>query len=190
MSHKFLFNASVHSLLISIDKELAKVEQEKGCSNCGGRLDHADYPRSPMGVPVQFRGSYEERISFCCADCRRRTTPPSVRFFGRFWFPAPLLILISALTLGINERRLAQVRLHFGITVSESTWKRWRRWWRTSFMATPFWQHIKGLFPPILSTNGPLPRELFSLFTGTLEEKFYFLLKLLAPLTGGVLRAV
>ena len=36
MSHKFLFNASFHLLLTSIDEELAKVEQEKGCSHVSG----------------------------------------------------------------------------------------------------------------------------------------------------------
>lgn len=190
MSHKFLLNASFHLALIAIDKELARIEQEKGCSHCGGRLDLANYPRSPMGMPVAFREHYDERFSFCCADCRRRTTPASVRFFGRFWYPAPLLILISALTMGISEQRLVQIKLHFGIRVSASTWKRWRRWWRTSFIATSFWQYKKGLSPPVGAMSGPFPRKLLLLFTGLLEEKFYFLLKFLSPLTGMIFRAV
>lgn len=190
MSHKFLFHASFHLLLNKIDQELAEKEKEKGCGYCGGVLHQADYPRSPFGLPAPFRENYDERLSLCCSQCRKRTTPPSVRFFGRRWFPAPLLILISALTLGINERRLMQVKRHLGVTVSESTWKRWRRWWREAFMQTPFWQQAKGSFLPVPTLIGFFPRVLLMRFQGKLEEKMGFLLNFLAPLTAGVLRAV
>jgi hypothetical protein len=189
MSHKFLFDANFHLLLNTIDQEIAKETQQKGCIHCGNKLHQANYPRSPVGIPSEFRCAYDERLSFCCDECRRRTTPQSVRFFGRRWFPAPLLILVSALMLGINERRLAQVKRHFGIAVSESTWKRWRRWWRESFMATQFWQQAKGLAPTAIETRS-FPRALLSVFPGVLEEKMRLLLRFLSPLTGGILRAV
>ena len=80
MSQNFLYNASFHSLLNTIDQELAEQTKEKGCSYCGKQLHQADYPRSPFGLPAQFRTAYEERFSFCCTDCRKRTTPASVRF--------------------------------------------------------------------------------------------------------------
>jgi hypothetical protein len=114
MSHKFLLNSSFHSLLNAIDQELLNKAQEAGCPFCDGRLDRADYPRSPLGIPAQFRESYDERFSLCCVECRKRTTPPSVRFFGRRWYPAPVLVLISLLTLGINDYRLGQLKRHFG----------------------------------------------------------------------------
>jgi len=43
------------------------------------------YPRKPRGIPFVPEESYEYRLRFCCAEdgCRRRITPPSVRFFGR-----------------------------------------------------------------------------------------------------------
>jgi hypothetical protein len=190
MSHKFLFNASFHLFLNKIDQEFLDKERKKGCCYCQGVLHQADYPRSPFGVPSAFRASYNERFSLCCSQCRKRVTPPSVRFFGRRWFPAPLLILISALMLGINERRLEQVRRHLGITVSESTWKRWRRWWREQFMQTPFWRQMKGLFPPAPDLAGFFPRSLLDVFQGKLEEKIFQCLTLLAPITAGNLRAV
>ena len=191
MSHRFLSDSSFHSILIAIDKELADAAQKKGCLHCGGVLHQAAYPRSPFGMPAAFRSFYEARLSFCCSNCRKRTTPPSVRFFGRRWFPAPLIIFISALMLGINERRLIQIKKHFGIVVSESTWKRWRAWWRTVFVTTPFWLQAKGLLPPVSEIiNGPFPRQLFSVFQGVLEEKIHLLLRFLSPLTGGILRAV
>jgi hypothetical protein len=186
---KFLLNTSFHSLLISIDQELTEKIQKKGCI-CGGKLHRANYPRSPFGIPLAIRASYIERFSLCCDLCRKRITPQSVRFFGQRWYPAPLLVLISALIIGINERRLKQVKQHLGIVVSKSTWKRWRQWWRESFEATSFWQKMKGFALKAIETKKLFPRALLILFQGTLEEKFRLLLQFLSPLTGGPLRAV
>lgn len=190
MSHKFIFDANFHLLLNALDQEIAKEAQQQGCMYCGNKLHQADYPRSPVGLPPQFRNDYSERFSLCCNQCRRRTTPKSVRFFGRRWYPAPLLILISVLAVGINERRIAQVKQHFGITVSESTWKRWRRWWRDSFQSTQFWQQHKGLVPTAIESTHHYPRALLIVFKGLLDEKVQLLLRFLSPLTGGILRAV
>lgn len=189
MSQNFMFNASFHLLLISIDEELARKAKQAGC-RCGGTLHLADYPRSPVGMPPSLRHHYEERLSFCCDTCRKRITPPSVRFFGRRWYPAPLHLLVSVLMLGINERRLSQIKRYFGITVTESTWKRWRRWWRQSFALTPFWQQAKGLTPTAIESCQTVPRALLNSFQGALEEKMRLLLQFLSPLTGGVLRAI
>lgn len=190
MSHKNLFNANFNFLLKKIDEELAYVVCQEACVYCGGLLDQSNYPRSPMGLPLAFRDEYDERLSFCCRRCRKRTTPPSVRFFGRRWFPAPLFMLISVLDSGINERRLEQIRRYFGIVVSESTWKRWRRWWRESFKKTLFWKGAKGQVPAVVETTLAFPRALFNVFKGDLPEKIRLLLKFLSPLTGGFLRAV
>jgi len=189
MSHKFLFNTSFHELLNKLDLELAEATRLAGCLHCGGSLHQADYPRSPFGLPVGFRSYYQERHSFCCGQCRKRTTSPSVRFFGRRWFPAPLLILISALSLGATESRCTQIRKLFGVVISQTTWKRWRRWWRADFTQSHFWLQAKGIVSP-LHFNGSFPRELFSLFIGCLEERLVLLLRFLAPLTAGAFRAV
>jgi hypothetical protein len=190
MSHKFLLDVKFHLFLITIDQEFAEKVRQQGCLHCGNKLHRDNYPRSPFGLPQALREYYEQRISFCCSDCRKRTTPPSVRFFGRRWFAAPILIFISALMLGINERRLMQIKQHFGITVSEATWKRWRKWWRDVFIETPFWQQAKGLVPPDIETTKPFPYALLSVSRGNLKERIVSLLQFLSPLTGGVLRAV
>ena len=190
MSQNFLFKASFFTLLMQIDSELADNTLKEGCPRCGGPLHLANYPRSPFGLPKQFRRYCDERISFCCAQCRKRTTPPSVRFFGRRWFVAPVFILLSLLMLGINERRLAQIKQHFGISVSESTWKRWRAWWRQSFQRTKFWLQAKGSVISHLQTNLGLPRALLRLFPGSLIEKIPKLLQFFSPLTAGSLCAI
>lgn len=188
MSHKFIFRSTFHSLLIAIDREIAEATRKKGC-DCGGALHQSNYPRSPFGLSAEFRIAYEERFSFCCADCRKRTTPSSVRFFGRRWYPAPLLLLISALMLSINEYRLTQIKRHFGISVSESTWKRWRRWWRDTFVETAFWKKTRALIPESKRTT-PLVRRLLRSFQGELDNKMLLLLKFISPITAGHLRAV
>src|SRR3990167_3775348 len=190
MSHNFILDSIFHLWLFAIDQELAESTKSKGCPHCGGQLDKAVYSRSPSGLPPSLREYYESRLSFCCANCRKRITPPSVRFFGRRWFPAPLFLFICLLQCGINERRLAQIKRHFGIRVSESTWKRWRRWWRESFCATPFWQAQNGLVAVTLKKNIVLPRALWHCFKGTLEERMFFLLRFLSPLTTNVFRTV
>ena len=184
-------NDTFHVLLIEIDREMADICAKKGCAYCGAKLHQADYPRSPMGMPPSFRDQYNQRISFCCANCRKRTTPPSIRFFGRRWYPAPICIFISIMTSGINKRRISLIKKHFGIVVYESTWRRWRKWWRDEFVVTKFWQQAKGQLPPKNEiTQGPFPRVIFNFYLGNIEKKMLLFLPFLSPLTGGIFRAV
>ena len=188
MSHKFPFDSTFHRILVAIDRELAESTRQKGCS-CGGALHLSNYPRSPLGLPAAFRSDYDSRFSFCCNDCRKRTTPPSVRFFGRRWYPAPLLLLISALTVSINDYRLTQLKRHFGISVTESTWKRWRRWWKDAFVKTRFWRQARGSIPESKKIV-TLPRRMLNTFKGLFDKKIILLLQFLSPITAGNLRAV
>lgn len=191
MSQNFLFKSSFHARLIEIDQELANACMEKGCSYCGGKLHQADYPRSPMGMPHAFRDYYNQRMSFCCTDCRKRTTPPSVRFFGRRWYPAPIFIFISMMTSGITKRRLALIKKHFGLVVGESTWRRWRKWWRDEFVVTKFWQQTKGKVPPSDGiTQGAFPRVIFNFYRGKTYEKMLLFLRLLSPLTINIFHVI
>lgn len=192
MSHNFLLNTNFHVLFNAIDQELVEQSKQQGCPSCKNKLHQANYPRSPSGIPAAFRGHYEARFSLCCHTCRKRTTPPSVRFFGRRWRPAPLFMFICILQCGINERRLRLLKRHFGITMSSSTWKRWRRWWREAFEETTFWRKERGSLVTPLKTKVLIPRALWYLFKSkqTFTERIRYLLTFLSPLTGGVLRAV
>lgn len=89
----------------------------------------------------------------------------------------------------VSEYSLALMKRHFGISVSESTWKRWRRWWRDSFIETLFWKQNKGIVPGALEAERPFPRALLDVFSGTLEGKMGCLLKFLSPLSQGILQA-
>ena len=81
--HELLCDAKLYFHLLRIDRDLAAAERAKGCPACGGRLDVADYPRKPRGGAAELPDEYGRRFSFCCDACRRRVTPPSVRYFGR-----------------------------------------------------------------------------------------------------------
>ena len=188
MYHSLLINPSFHALFVVIDDELAEQVQKGGCS-CGGPLHQANYPRSSLGLPIDCREHYEQRRSFCCGFCRKRVTTQSVRFFGRYRFPASTIVLFSFLKRKITVRTLAQVRRYFGVNVSKRTWKRWCLWWRECFIATTFWKQAKGLVPSSC-LNGDYPRPLLMAYQGAFSDQWVAVLRFLAPLTAGVYRAV
>lgn len=208
MSHKFFLNASFHNALKTMDHDLAEQERGKGCA-CGGSLHRSNYPRSPLGMPMECRKYYQERYSYCCAKCRKRTTTPSLRFFGRRWFPEFIHLLISALMNG-EVRKLKkyckQLQDLFKISISTKTCRRWRQWWREVFLKTNFWKGITGIIP-IDRLKGSFPLQIFSMATdrngpATVGEapflsvappfarRLIWVLQFFAPLTAGVLRAV
>jgi hypothetical protein len=98
MYHELPRGASFWLFLFSIDQDLAETTREKACP-CGGRLHRANYPRKPRGGPDDLPEPYRQRFSFCCErdGCRKRTTPPSVRFLGRKVYLGAVVILISAM---------------------------------------------------------------------------------------------
>jgi hypothetical protein len=78
--------------------------------------------------------------------CRRRTTPPSVRFFGRRVYAFPVVVLVTTLAAGLSGRRLVTLRKEFG--VDRRTLDRWRVWWREVFPLTRFWKTARARFSP------------------------------------------
>jgi hypothetical protein len=147
--HSFLSDPTFYSFLLEIDRDIAAEVQAGGCS-CGGVLHSARYPRKPRGIRSTLDDSYRSRLSFCCAEdgCRRRTTPPSVRFLGRKVYLGVLVVLASALRHGLSARRRRTLIEALG--VSPQTLWRWRRWWQDSFAESRCWQAERGLFmPPI-----------------------------------------
>ncbi len=167
--HNFFKESRFHLLLSSIDEEIGLSTRLVGCNYCGGILHRADYPRSPIWISTELRVYYDERISFCCNNnkCRKRTTPPSVRFFGRIWVPGPLFIIISLLTDGISLRRIESIKRRFGMDIKLSTWMRWREWWLSKFPQTKFWQQNMGAAQCKKMILAPL------VFEGTTDSKLF-----------------
>jgi hypothetical protein len=114
--------------------------------------------------------------------CRKRTTPPSLRFLGRKVYLATVVTLISAMLLGTTPARLARLSTVPGI--DRRTLARWRGWWRSTFTDSGFAPIAKAVFMPPLQIAG-LPVSLLDRFAGDIEQKLTALLRFLGPLTGG-----
>lgn len=184
MCHYAPLDSSFWVKLSYIDQQIADQVRSAGCQRCeaGGPLHVANYPRKPRGVQRDVLGSpYTRRLSFCCAVCRRRTTPPSVRFMGRKVYLGAIIILVSARTdaLSADQRsRLIEV-----LILPAQTLYRWRLWWSELVPASACWRALSGWFsPPIAPVR--LPGELLARLQGAdLVARLVHLLQLVAPLT-------
>lgn len=181
MWHDVLSDSRFFAALTKFDEDLAAEARAAGC-RCGGRLHRARYPRKPRGGPPDLGAEYGWRWSFCCAaeGCRRRVTPPSVRYLGRRVYLGVVVVLVSAMEHGLSLRRVATLHQHLGIGLR--TLRRWRQWWRTVFAQSPLWRAAGGRFlPPV--EKAALPYALLERFAGSGAEPVLALLAFLAPLT-------
>ncbi len=177
-----LADAGLYVLLLRFDVDLAGSTQAGGCGRCGGRLDRADYPRKPRGIPQELMVAHTQRLSLCCAveGCRRRATPPSVRFLGRRVYVGAAMVAITALGEGARRAEVRQLRVWLGL--SARTLARWRRWWHEVFAESPFWRSARGqLRTPV--TAPALPGGLLQRFAGDLRAQLIAGLRFLSPIT-------
>ena len=180
--HIFFSDARFHTALLEADRQLASEAQARGCIVCGGTLHAAHFPRKPRGGPP-LPSEHDVRLSFCCGrdGCRKRVTPPSLRFLGRRVYFATVVVLASVLRHGPTPTRMR--RLQELVGVSRRTVERWCRWWRTAFVEDPFWRVISAaLMPPV--GVALLPSSLLDRFDGDNETRLVALLRCLGPITG------
>lgn len=184
LCQRLLGDATLYLLLQRMDADLAEQARAAGCTVCGeGALHSASYPRKPRGVAdALLPEGYATRYSFCCADedCRKRTTPPSLRFLGRRVYVGAVVVLATAMRHGVTAWRATRLRELTGASLR--TLARWRRWWTESFTAGPVWTQARGrLRAPV--DEATLPLSLLSVFDGAERERLVALLRLLLPLT-------
>jgi hypothetical protein len=178
-----LRDSSFFELLLRFDDDLAAAVRQGGCGVCGGALHSARYRRKPRGGPLGLGAEYGLRQSFCCATegCRRRATPPSLRFLGRKVFFGLWVLLLPVLREGPTPERLS--RLEEVFVVSRRTLLRWRQWWREVVPRSRFWQSRCGDWaspvPPATLPGSLLAR--FAHLAGTVEPAVSAL-RWLAPL--------
>lgn len=174
-------------VLLRYDQDLAAKTREAGCP-CGGPLHQAHYDRKPRGGPCGGAAgaatATSRRLSYCCGrdGCRRRRTPPSVRFLGRRVYWSVVVVLVMALEIWVTERRYRFIKATLG--VGRQTLARWRQWWREAFTKTQFWHLARAAFmPPVEVTR--LPASLVERFCPRADDRdgLIALLAFLGPLT-------
>ncbi len=182
MCHAFIDDTKIYQLLVKIDQDIARQVQQAGC-RCGGDLHSARYPRKPRGLRALLGEHDHYRLSFCCNldGCRRRTTPPSVRFLGRKVYLGVMVVLISALNHGLSAARKQRLIEQLGVT--PQTLSRWRRWWREVFPTSRCWQAQTGVFMPPIDTTALPDALLARLSAPDIGIKVARLLLLLSPIT-------
>jgi len=183
MYHDLLRDASFWSFLLSVDKDLAGIARQNACP-CGGRLHRANYPRNPRGGPADLPGEYRCRFSFCCDrdGCRKRMTPPSVRFLGPKVYLGAVVVLVAAMRQGPSPRRVSELSRLFD--ADRRTIARWQVFWREHFPRTPFWKVARARFVPVVAVT-TLPRSLLEAFVHRHDDRegWRNLLRFLSPIT-------
>jgi hypothetical protein len=181
---KLLQSPSLRKLFEKTDEEFAQGVREGGCIYCQeGALHRSDYERKPRG-PGGKNGTVS-RTSFCCSKegCRKRHTPVSMLFLGRRVYDSVVVVLLSAMSHGVNARRAEVLREQLGI--DRATLQRWRAWWLKDFVQSAFWRGAKSLFAkPVMEDC--LPRSLVDVFKAKSREGLLKLLLFLRPICGGV----
>lgn len=175
-----LAQSGLHHFLREVDSDFAEKVRQGGCLHCAGKLHRADYKRKPRSGSKQGEDLY--RDSFCCDQdgCRKRHTPPSVRFLGRRVYWGIVVVLVSAVRHGLNPERMRILREALGI--DRRTVERWREWWLETFVRTSFWKLARARFmPPICEKS--LPLSLCRAFEIQRRDRLLDLLKFLCPIT-------
>ena len=181
----YLAKPSVYELLEECDADLAEQCRLAGCLKCPareGRLHRSDYRRKPRGGPAEAQQDEIWRESFCCdrEGCRKRHTPPSVRFLGRKVYWGVVVVLMAAMQHGVKPARVEILREKLGI--DRRTLERWRTWWLVTFVESSFWKEARTRFMPVLCQK-TLPWSLCEAFGISRLDRLLDLLRFLRPLT-------
>jgi hypothetical protein len=169
MYHKLFLDATFWTFLFSVDQDLAEVQRAESCPVCGGRLHSANYLRKPRG-PRRLPKEQRYRLSFCCDrdGCRKRVTPPSVRFLGRKVHLGAVVILVSAMRQGPTPRRVRDLTELFG--ADRRTIYRWRDFWNEHFPKTTFWKLARARLVPVFEIVD-FPRSLLEAFVHFADDR-------------------
>ena len=174
-----LIDRALLAMLRELDVEEAERVRLLGCPYCGGKLHQANYPRKPRGI-----NDLEEedwcRLSFCCEECRRRTTPKSTRFLGRKVYHAVVVILALVLRPTTLVRRLAAATEASALTIG-----RWVKWWNGPVLGSNWWREVLARVMPPPDEGAPV-RSLYERFLASAPDTRTALTRLLSftsPLT-------
>ena len=167
--------------LSAIDSAIVTRAAAEACPLCGGPLHRGDFARKPRGGVIAIAAeAFTRRFSLCCGreGCRKRATPPSVRFLGRRVYAGAAVIVASVMALVATTARA--IRVATGIPAR--TTRRWLRWWHGPFTTTRVFIEIAARLVPAVSRRS-LPSSLLERLEGEPSARVATLLAWLAPLT-------
>jgi hypothetical protein len=176
----YLADPQIPLLLEKVDADLAEKVHLGGCLHCPGKLHRSDYKRKPRGRVKEGEELY--RDSFCCDQdgCRKRHTPPSVRFLGRKVYWGFIVVLVSAMRHGLAPERVRALRE--SLDLDRRTLERWRAWWLGTFVQSSFWKAARARFMPRICEE-TLPGSLCETFQTDRLDRLLELLQFLSPIT-------
>lgn len=170
------------ALLLESDEAVTRRVAAAGCPVCEGPLHRSDYNRKPRGALIAPAGeAFVRRFSLCCGreGCRKRATPPSVRFLGRRVYLGAVVIVASMVVRMLRAAK--EIRQRTGVPAR--TTGRWLGWWQGPFLDTEVFVTICAR---LLGVDiGRVPVSIVDRLAGTRTERVGTMLELLSPLTTG-----
>lgn len=185
MMDPFELGSEFFALLEQIDAEIAARVVAEGCAKCGGPLHQSNYDRKPNGGFIAPMGEDSvKRFSFCCGreGCRKRATPPSVRFLGRRFYLGVVVILASIVARVLEAA--GEIRRVTGVPAR--TTRRWLAWWQGAFLSTEVFVWLRGQLIDV-SVN-ELPTSLVDRLKGSWTSRMTTMLQWLVPVTTNSVR--
>ncbi len=180
MFDEIVFGSEFFEGLTAIDAEITARVAAAGCRFCGGRLHRGDYDRKPRGGAMAVAAeAFVRRFSLCCGreGCRRRATPPSVRFLGRRLYVGVTVVIASVIALAVVIASAAQRQSG----VPARTLRRWLCWWRGPFVETPVFVDVAARIPAI--DRSRMPASILEAMRTSPLERLRGLAAWLAPIT-------
>lgn len=168
-----------------LDVECVRRVAGAGCPFCGGPLHRSDYERKPRGALFAPAGEdFVERFSLCCGreGCRKRVTPPSLRFLARRVYLGVVVIVASLVAQALGAARA----ILQATKVPARTTRRWLSWWRGPFAATAVFVQLRAALVGVAVNE--LPESLVGRLPGSPTEQARAMLEWLLPLTAGTVR--
>jgi hypothetical protein len=170
--------------LVLADEGILEQVAACGCA-CGGPLHRADFPRKPRGGLIAATGAeYVMRFSLCCGrdGCRKRSTPPSLRFLGRRVYLGAVVVVASLFARVLASA--AEIRRVTGVPAR--TTRRWLGWWCGPFVSTDVFVAVCAQLIGVAVEE--LPASIVLRLAGSPTEQVRAMLALLAPVTTGSVR--
>jgi hypothetical protein len=106
-------------------------------------------------------------------------TPTSLRFLGRKVFFGVLILLVPVLRHGPTPARVSRLCATFAVSVR--TLRRWRRFWKETFVRSRVWETARGRFARPVRVH-EMPGSLLEAFAGIsdTEERVLAVLRLVS----------